>query len=138
MTDQPSMILALDVGEARIGLAVARSDTRLPAPLTTLPNDEQFFDALKQLVQENGVAQLVVGWPRGLDGQETDQTRFVARFIDSLHQHLSLPVARQDEALTSRQAEAELKARAKAYTKEDIDSLSAVYILEDFLQERNN
>lgn len=138
MTNQPSIILALDVGATRIGLALARSDTRLPAPLTTLPNNEQFFKVLEQLIQENRVTQLVVGWPRGLSGQETDQTRYVAGFVDQLRGHLSLPVALQDEAVTSRQAEAELEARGKAYNKGDIDSLSAVYILEDFLREISN
>jgi RNase H-fold protein (predicted Holliday junction resolvase) len=40
-----------------------------------------------------------------------------------------------DEAVTSTRAEAELQSRRKPYAKEDIDMLSAVYILEDFLRE---
>jgi RNase H-fold protein (predicted Holliday junction resolvase) len=44
----------------------------------------------------------------------------------------------QDEAATSRQAESELQARGKPYSKEDIDALSATYILEDFISEQVN
>jgi putative holliday junction resolvase len=130
-------VFALDVGTARIGVALARTDTRLPNPVTTLANDEHFFDTLQQLITEYDVGQLVIGWPRGLNGQETDQTRYVAKFITDLKAHIEIPIAQQDEAVTSKQAEAELQARGKAYTKGDVDALSATYILEDFLGDKS-
>lgn len=126
--------LALDVGAARIGVALANDVARIASPLPALANDADFCDKLRELTSEHHVNQVVVGWPRGLEGQETKQTRYVESFIEKLDL-CGIPVVKQDEALTSVKAEAELKNRGKSFTKGDIDSLSAVYILEDFLAE---
>lgn len=126
--------LALDVGRARIGLALANDIARIASPLPALANDEQTFAALRQLVADNDVSVVVVGWPRGLNGQETEQTRYVAEFTTDLQRELpEVAVKHQDEAVTSVKAETELQQRGKPYDKGDIDSLSAVYILEDYL-----
>jgi putative Holliday junction resolvase len=86
-------------------------------------------------VTEQGAVGLVIGLPRGLDGQETAQTRAVREFAEQLKPAVQLPYYWQDEAVTSRQAEEELKSRGKPYQKGDIDALSATYILEDFLRD---
>lgn len=125
--------LALDVGEARIGLAVANSVAKIASPLPAIPNDDQVIERLRSSVEDLKVAELVVGWPRGMSGQETDQTRYVADFIKRLKEVITIPITEQDEALTSVKAEAELSQRQGPYTKGDVDSLSAVYILEDFI-----
>lgn len=132
-----SSILALDIGEVRIGIAIARSDTRFPVPLATLANDMAFPDELQKIITQQSVTQLVIGLPRGIEGQATKQTGYVRDFAASLGQTVKLPVAFQDEALTSHKAEEELRARKKGYTKEDVDALSATYILEDYLQGGN-
>lgn len=129
-----SNYLALDIGERRIGVALARADSRLPAPLLTLPNDAQFAAKLQQLIGEHEIGQLVVGLPRNLQGEPTAQTAYVEAFINDLQPPLELPIAWQDEALTSRKAEAELEQRGKPYPKEAIDALAATYILDDYLQ----
>jgi putative Holliday junction resolvase len=126
-------VLALDVGQARVGVAQASMAARLPSALLTLRRDEHFFDRLKQLVEQEGAGALVVGLPRGLDGQSTAQTVAISQFVKELKQHIALPVHLQDEAVTSRQAEAELQSRRRSYVKGDIDALAAVYILQDWL-----
>lgn len=131
----PTNYLALDVGRARIGVAAANSIARIAAPLPALTNDEQLPGRLQALVADLQASVLVVGWPRGLNGQETEQTHYVADFVERIKPGLAIPIELQDEAATSIKAEAELKARGKVYEKGDIDSLSAVYILEDFLAE---
>ena len=75
----------------------------------------------------------MVGLPRGLDGQRTAQTEEVEAFARGLGERFGLPVHMQDEAVTSKQAEAELEARGKPYGKGDIDALAATYILQDWL-----
>jgi putative Holliday junction resolvase len=127
-------ILGIDVGERRIGIAMANTIARLPRPLTTLYNNASFWDKLMELIRQEDVAHIVVGLPRGLQGQDTAQTDVVRAFVEDLKQHVSVPVSLQDEALTSRQAEAELNARKKRLTKEDIDALAATYILDDYLR----
>lgn len=135
MATAPKSILALDVGEQRVGIAVASLAARLPRPLVTLKRDNTFFKELKSIMETENVETLAVGLPRGLGGQHTDQTRAVEAFADELRRQCGLPVHLQDEAVTSKQAEAELEARGKPYVRGDIDALAATYILEDFLAE---
>ncbi|MEK7059745.1 MAG: Holliday junction resolvase RuvX [Patescibacteria group bacterium] len=130
-----SSALALDVGSKRIGLAIASLASRLPRPLKTLENDADFVQALQAIIDAENVEAVVVGLPRGLDGQATDQTGVIKAFADQLKGDLSLPIHFQDEAVTSRQAEDELKSRGKPYSRGDIDALAATYILQDFLAE---
>ncbi len=133
MPAAPKSALALDVGEQRVGVATASLTARLPRPLVTLKQGEDFLTKLNDIIKAENVEVLVVGLPRGLGGQHTDQTRAVEAFTDELRKHCELPVHLQDEAVTSKQAEAELQARGKPYTRGDIDALAATYILEDFL-----
>ena len=132
-----SNAMALDVGAARIGVAIANNVAKIASPLTFISNDSTTLEKINQLIQEHNVAVVVVGLPRGLSGQDTDQTRSAEAFTEGLKKHLMLPVFMQDEALTSKQAEAELDARGKKYQKGDVDALAACYILSDFISEGN-
>ena len=125
-------ILALDFGQRRIGVAIASLAARLPRPLTTLQTGAHFLAELQKIIEDEAVTAIVVGLPRNLEGQPTDQTAAAQGFGHQLEQ-LGLPVHFQDEALTSQQAEAELKARGGHYPKEAVDALAATIILEDFL-----
>lgn len=133
MPTTPSTILALDVGDKRVGVARASRVARLPEPLTTLERSDHFFEELQQLVVTEGADTLVVGLPRGLEGQTTEQTRATKTFVTELRQRVDLPVHTQDEAVTSQRAKKELTASGKPYQRGDIDALAATYILEDFL-----
>ena len=130
-----SSLIALDVGERRIGVALAGAQARIASPLTTLLHSESTMADIQALAGEHQAMVVVVGLPRGLDGQHTRQTITVEEFKSALERVLSIPVYWQDEAVTSRKAEAELKSRGKPYKKEDIDALSATYILEDFIHD---
>lgn len=133
-----SSVIALDVGERRIGVAVAGVPALLARPLITLANNGQLLHDLIALLQEQHTLAVVVGLPRGLDGQETAQTRAAEAFGHELMQHISIPLYWQDEAVTSRQAEEELEKRGKPYSKGDIDALAATYILEDFIRDHKD
>jgi putative Holliday junction resolvase len=128
-------ILALDVGERRIGVASASTFARLPSPLLTLERRPQTMEDIKHLVGKEQAIALVIGLPRGLNGQHTAQTAVIEQFFDDLGKVVDVPLHWQDEAVTSRKAEAELEARGKPYKKGDIDALSATYILEDYLRD---
>lgn len=130
-----SNVLALDVGTTRIGVAIADVVARIPRPLVTLTNDDSFRTELQKMIRANGVKTLVVGLPRGLDGQDTQQTAYVRTFVQGLDKVMGVTICWQDEAVTSKQAEAELQSRGKPYKKGDIDALAATYILEDYIRE---
>lgn len=135
MLSSSDSILALDVGAKRIGVASASAVARIAHPHSTIEHTADVMERIKQLVKSEQAVVMVVGLPRGLSGQETEQTRIVQAFGQELGAQLDLPLFWQDEAVTSEQAEAELKQRGKPYAKGDIDALAATYILEDFLQE---
>ncbi|HVS58190.1 MAG TPA: Holliday junction resolvase RuvX [Candidatus Saccharimonadales bacterium] len=135
MHQAPSTILALDVGMVRIGVARASTVARLAEPLTTLPHTPEIYQEIADLCKEHGARIVVVGLPRGLEGQHTGQTDYVEDFVEELKRQSKLTVVVQDEALTSRKAEAELANRRKAYHREEVDALAATYILEDYLAE---
>lgn len=127
-------VLAFDVGDRRIGVASASLVARFAQPLTTILNDENVWQSIATIVKTENATTLVVGLPRSLQGNDTDQTRIVRDFADTLADKTGLQINLQDEALTSRQAEAELRSRNKNFEKGDIDALAATYILEDYLR----
>ena len=136
MAIAPKAILALDVGTKRVGVAIAMLDVRFAYPLPTLDaTDPELMTNLQTLIQSEAVGQLVVGMPRGLQSQETDQTTYTRQFIASLRSLIDIPIDEQDEALTSAKAEDELRTRGKPYKPEEVDALAATYILEDWLRE---
>lgn len=135
MTNNGRSVIALDVGEQRVGVGVASLQARFARPLVTLDNSDAFLAQLQKLIAEHDVSAIVIGLPRGLEGQSTDQTTYAKAFAKTIETRLGLPLYWQDEAVTSKKAEAELRARGKPYKKGDIDALAATYILEDFLAE---
>lgn len=128
-------ILALDVGQKRIGVARANTIARIPESLVTLPNNQEFKQVLLTLIKEHSVTTIIVGLPRNMSGEETPQTEYIRTFIKKLK--LTVPVHFQDETLTSIHAAEMLESRKGRHTKEDVDSMAAVLILEDYLQENH-
>lgn len=132
---QAKTIIALDVGNSRIGVAIARGDVAIARPLTTLERSDATMVDIQKLIEHHSVDMIVAGLPRGLDGQTTAQTEATQQFVAALQPHIAIPLVWQDEALTSVKAKDELAARGKAYQKGDVDALAATYILDDYLLE---
>lgn len=127
-------VLGFDVGERRIGVAVASMSARLPRPLTTIDRMEtDAFEKIIDLADEYKATHIIIGLPRGMSGQETEQTIFSRRFAEELKKRIKLPISLQDEAGTSLLAKEELDSKKKPYEKGDIDKLAATYILQDWL-----
>lgn len=133
--DPNKIVLALDVGDRRVGLAIGNMLARLAHPLKTLLRGPDFISSLKAEILRENVSSIVVGLPRNLDGNDTYQTTSVREFAHELQQIIDLPLHFQDEALTSHQAKSELVKRGLNYQKSDVDALAATYILEDFFKE---
>ena len=126
-------ILALDVGSVRIGLSIASSPSFLISLLPATYNDSDFLNNLNKVIEDYSINTLVVGLPRNMSGEKTKQSEFVEKFVDNKLSDLGLKIIFQDESLTSVKAEDLLKTNKKSYTKSDIDSVSASFILEDYL-----
>lgn len=127
-------LLGLDVGERRIGVAIGDSVGRLASPLGFIDVDGLELARLQRLMLERDINGFVVGLPRNMSGQETDQTKAVKDFVVRRLGGFELPVHYQDESLTSVHAEQELQQRKKPFAKGDVDALAATYILQDYLE----
>jgi putative Holliday junction resolvase len=127
-------VIGLDIGAARTGVAVANQHAMISQPLTTLTNIDTVPEDIAKLAKDHKAVALVIGVPRNLNGDNTDQTKYVEEIADQIRDVVDLPMHFIDEALTSVKAKTELELRHKPYTKEEIDMLSAAYILEDFLK----
>ena len=139
-------IVGLDVGERRIGVAVSDVTRTLARPLGVLRPAGLDVDAVQLSAdeigrlarEEDGVASIVVGLPRRLDGTPSDMTRRVEQFARQLEARTALPVTLQDERLSSREAESRLAIREKGWRvrKQRLDAAAAAVILQDYLDSR--
>jgi putative Holliday junction resolvase len=127
-------VVALDFGDRRVGVALASLEARMPNPLLTIDRqNEDVYEAIEKVITQYEVCEIVVGLPRSMEGQETDQTTSTRHFAEELRNRFSLSVHLQDEAATSIVAEENLKILGKPYSKGDIDKTAAAYILRDWL-----
>ena len=126
--------MALDVGDQRIGVAVASLASRLPQPHGVVLRSATTLRELQDIINREQVERVVVGLPRGLQGQDTAQTTKTRDFAKELADQLAVPIEFQDEALSSQRAETVL-ARHPSHKKGEVDALAASYILDDFLLE---
>jgi putative Holliday junction resolvase len=139
-------VAGLDVGARRIGVAVSDVTGTLARPVGVLQTSGLEGDAVDRAVtelarlaaEEDGLASLVVGLPRRLDGSPNDMTPRVQAFAAALGARIAVPVILQDERLTSREAESRLALREKDWRarKKLIDAAAAAIILQDYLDEQ--
>ena len=122
-------LLGLDVGLKRTGIARASLNARLAEPLVTI-STQKVIATIKNLIEEYNVSAVVVGLPRNLQGDDTQQTNWVRDWVKQTMRKIDLPFYWQDEVLTSRIAQAQKLSYKKAH---DVDSLAAAIILQDFL-----
>lgn len=128
--------MALDYGEARVGVALADAQIKIAIPYGALDNNEQLLAEILRLALDNRVSKVVVGYPRNQSGEPTAQTAIVEQFFEQLESVFDGEVVFKDESLTSVLAEQRLKSYKKPYSKGDIDAHAAAIILEDYLEGR--
>ena len=144
-------ILAVDYGRARIGLALADTETRMPQPLSTMErlNRNEDMRRLRELVREHAVKQIIVGLPLRLDGTRGEMAEEVERFAQRIRKQVGVPVEMVDERLTSWEAERLLeevqgrfiheekltgsKKSKHAQAKMSVDAVAAAVILKEYL-----
>ncbi|MFQ6058368.1 MAG: Holliday junction resolvase RuvX [Anaerolineae bacterium] len=130
-------ILALDIGERRIGVAVSDPSQVLARSLQVLERTslQEDMAAICQLVEELQVERVIVGYPRSMDGTVGQQARQVEGFAYKLEQVLDVPLLLWDERLSTVTAarlltERGIRARDQ---REKIDAVAAAVILQDYL-----
>lgn len=132
--------LGIDFGEKRIGVAISDPEGRMALPLLTFErrDDPRAARRIAAIARDEGVGRLVMGEPRGLDGQRGEAAERVARFGKRLTAATGLELEWVDEALTSREAAARLREAGIDPKKhpERLDAVAAQILLQEALDRR--
>ena len=131
--------LAIDYGERRIGIAKSDNSRLIASPVVTLDNSEStdnVFSAIKDIVTESNAMLVYIGLPLHLSGKESTSSEKTRVFAGLLKQHLpqEVQIRLLDERLTTSSAVGELKNAGLKSSRESIDQLAAVKILEFALE----
>lgn len=132
--DYSKTILAFDYGDSRTGVAIKSADQLEVEPLLTLDSKDKLIIKVQELIDLHNPALLVVGRPRNLEGESTDQTKKAERFAQALQEIYNGKVELQDEALSTQEATARIPKRLTSRSREFIDQYAACIILEDYLK----
>ena len=127
-------ILALDIGDKRIGIAISESGV-IASELTTIENNREAMPFLKDLIAQRKIEKLVVGLPLLASGDESLQAKKVKGFMVEFLEHNPIPMVYEDEHLTSKEAERLLKESnlTGKQIADRVDQMSAKIILEQYL-----
>lgn len=142
MRGSGARVLALDLGEVRIGLAVSDPLGVTAQPLGFLRRHGEASDALsiRALVEEHGAGRVVVGHPLLLSGDRGSRAEHAERFAERLRSRLpgDVAVVLWDERLTTAEAERILLSDGvrRRRRREVVDAMAAVLILQSWLDAR--
>ena len=136
------VIMAIDIGHVRTGVAVSDKTEFLASPVGTITErrDERLLEKLAALAAERKAELLVVGYPRNMDGSCGESAQRCQALAEQLGAMTGLPVDLWDERLTTVSAIGYLNQTDTRGQKRKavVDTVSAVIILEDFLRARKN
>jgi putative pre-16S rRNA nuclease len=133
---EPGRVLGLDLGDARIGVAISDDARRMAVPLGTVrtgaPAD---LRAIADLIREHGVTLIVVGHPLLLSGEAGDRAHHAERFAAAIGEALDVPVLLQDERLSTVEAGRALRESGASGRdrRRTIDRSAATVILQSWL-----
>ena len=126
-------ILALDVGDRRVGVALADSQIKIAVPYGYLERSDKIIQQITELMLDHDINILVIGYPRNQSGEATKQTESVEQFAKELAEiEIDADLVFQDESLSSVEAERRL---GRVKDKGEIDAEAASIILQDYLEQ---
>lgn len=132
-------VLALDVGDKRIGVAVSDPFFLFATGLKVIirENDNKALEEIKEICQTYKIKKIVVGLPYNMDGTIGVQAKKTVKFTEKLENDFE--IIYRDERLTSFEAEEMLKKENKKYTKNKglVDIKAACIILQSYIGEQN-
>ncbi len=131
-------ILALDYGKKRTGIAVSDPLQIIATALDTVDSNE-LIGYLKKYIAREPVEKIIIGYPLNFDNSPTDATPLVEKFIIKFGNVFpNIPVIKTDERMTSKMASQAISGmglkKKDREKKELIDSVSAVMMLQEYLQ----
>jgi putative Holliday junction resolvase len=132
--------MGLDVGERRIGVAIADELGLIASPLAIVERRASAIEEIRELARARGVDRIIVGLPTGLSGREGPQAAAVRTFAAELEAALGTDLSLDfwDERLTTTVAERALRERGgkRGKGKSRVDAIAAAVILQGYLDSR--
>jgi putative Holliday junction resolvase len=128
--------MGLDVGERRIGVAIADELGMIASPLAIVERRSGDLEEIRKLAASRGVTLLVLGMPTGMSGREGPQAAAVRAFADELRSAVGAEIGLEfwDERLTTAVAERARRAGGRrGKRKERVDAMAAAVILQGYL-----
>ena len=128
--------LAIDYGDVRIGLAISDTTALVASPLRTIKNSGDNSAAVIQevasIVQDEAISVVYIGLPIHLSGGEGTSTEKVRDFAQELRSHIASHIETRlvDERLSTKSAINQARSMGKKLTRDDVDQMAAVAILE--------
>ncbi len=136
------VILSVDYGRARTGVAVCDESEVVASPVATVKeyNMDVLAKKITDIAKEKSAREIVLGLPRNMDGSEGESAANVRVFREKIIELCDIPVTLRDERCTTITAHEYLNMNNKRgkKRKEIVDSVAAVIILEDYLSYRRN
>ena len=136
------VLMGLDFGEKRIGVAVTDEAGMMALPLETIPfrGRKQFLGEMIRLIDQHRVKKIVVGLPKTLKGEIGPAAQKVTGHVEWFKAFIDLPWIFWDERLTTGEVERVLLAAdmSRAKRKEVRDQLAAQRILQNYMDHQRN
>ena len=131
-------VMALDLGEKRIGVAVS-DELRLIAKSHAVlkrQSRKEDFARYQTIIAEEKITLLVIGLPITLGGEDSQKTAWVRDYANDLRAHITIPITFWDESLTTIEAENSLQVRGirGKKAKNRVDAVAAAFILQNYLE----
>ena len=129
-------IMALDVGQKRIGIAITDESRFLSSPkdILTRRSNERDFEKIADFIKTHKILAIIIGLPLNMDDSESEMSKFVRKFSENLDNFLKkeIPMMFYDERLTSFEAR-QISKSSISRKKKHCDDIAASLILEGFL-----
>jgi len=131
-------ILSIDYGEVRGGLAMSDITNTIATGLDTLvinKNKSILIDKVKELIKENEIEKIVIGYPKNMNGTLSQKTEEVDKIVKKI-EALGIEVVKWDERLTTVSAYMTMRDLGIKQTQKNkyADKLAATSILQDYLE----
>lgn len=130
-------VIALDLGQKRIGVAISDETETISSSLTTIPGDNtnRAIKGIKEIIDSRDVLKVIIGLPLNMNGSEGPKAKEALEFADKLRKKLLIDVVTFDERLTTKQGEDMLIQAdvSRKKRKSVIDKIAAQIILQTYL-----
>lgn len=129
-------ILALDIGEKRIGYAISDAGQKISFPRGFLmrKKDSQLIEQITKIAKEENVEKIVMGLPLSEDNFETAACQAIRKFGKKLAREVMVPVDYIDETFSTAEARKKIPFRKERREKGMDDAIAAQVILERYLE----